>query len=173
MILVLLLVFRELSSAPALFGIVVLASCVGESSELLTVHILGVYRTSPSPLVSHETYQASTSSFCSGFIPQSSSPKSKPNMRQAFALVLAAIGGVLGAPATSSLGGETSINPKRDTTSRVWAGAVQEGQAGTGWNFVQGSIVVPNISGQSSDARPPSGWALTETTVVPRSSRRV
>lgn len=72
-------------------------------------------------------------------------------MRQTFILAFATIGSVFAAPVSDLFGSGTSPSRKRDATSRTWAGAVQEGPAGTGWDFVQGSVVVPSFSGGSSD----------------------
>lgn len=69
-------------------------------------------------------------------------------MRQSITLAIAAIAGVFAAPATYSHGrGNSTTESQGDF---FWGGAVQEGPQGTGWNFVQGSVVVPNFSGGDS-----------------------
>ncbi|OBT89105.1 hypothetical protein VE02_01975 [Pseudogymnoascus sp. 03VT05] len=66
-------------------------------------------------------------------------------MRQSITLAIAAIAGVFAAPATyTHARGNSTIQGQGDF---FWGGAVQEGPQGTGWNFVQGSVVVPNFSG--------------------------
>ncbi|KAK9443732.1 Concanavalin A-like lectin/glucanase [Metarhizium brunneum] len=67
-------------------------------------------------------------------------------MRQALTLTLAAVTGVFAAPAaTTGPSGKTPIHNKR--ADFYWGGAVQEGPPGTGWNYVQGSVVVPSFGG--------------------------
>lgn len=63
-------------------------------------------------------------------------------MRQSITLAIAAIAGVFAAPATNSHVGDTSAIDRRGNF--YWGGAVQEG---TGWDHVQGSVVVPNFRG--------------------------
>jgi hypothetical protein len=66
-------------------------------------------------------------------------------MRQSITLVFAAIASAFAAPTTySHVGGNSTIEGQGDF---FWGGAVQEGPQGTGWNFVQGSVVVPNFKG--------------------------
>ncbi|OBT67379.1 hypothetical protein VE03_03052 [Pseudogymnoascus sp. 23342-1-I1] len=66
-------------------------------------------------------------------------------MRQSITLAIAAIAGVFAAPANNSHVGNTSTIDIGENF--YWGGAVQEGPRGTGWNFVQGSVVVPNFRG--------------------------
>lgn len=60
-------------------------------------------------------------------------------------LALSAIAGVFAAPAAT--GNKRALGKRGDY---IWGGAIQEGPPGTGWNFVQGSVVVPSFSGSDN-----------------------
>ncbi|KAJ6439234.1 reverse transcriptase [Purpureocillium lavendulum] len=53
----------------------------------------------------------------------------------------------LTAPTRSYRGDGPTTSHRRDLTSTNWSGAIQEGPKGTGWNFVQGTVVAPQFSG--------------------------
>jgi len=58
-----------------------------------------------------------------------------------------ALSSALASPLKSSDGRAVTTSHRRDLTSTNWSGAIQEGPKGTGWNFVQGTVVVPKFSG--------------------------